>query len=222
MFMQTSLASLAQRVTLHAHNTQLSSVFQSIKKQTGYVVVHNNPQLASIRVDVQVTNATVEEALAASLAGQPYSFKIVANNIFIRHKTTREAAPTAEVLAPQQRTISGTIRSESNEPFEGVTIQTNAGRTVGVSDAEGNFRVQLNTGEQRLTFTIIGYQLYETEVGQSTNLQIQLMPSISDLDEVVVVGYGEQKKVNLTGAVSTISGEEFEERPVTELTKALQ
>ena len=220
MFMQTSLASLAQRVTLHAQNTQLSSVFQSIKKQTGYAIVHNNPELAKLRVDIEITNATIEEAIAASLKGKPYSFKIVSNNIFIR----REAEPEIPLTpaASQQRTITGTVLSDTNEPLQGVTIQTVAGRTLGLTDEQGNFRIQLNSDEERLVFTIVGYQRHEVEAGQSDNLQIQLMPSISDLDEVVVVGYGEQKKVNLTGAVSTISGEEFEERPVTELTKALQ
>ncbi|MFC7523698.1 TonB-dependent receptor [Parapedobacter sp. GCM10030251] len=221
MFMQTSLASMAQRVTLRAHNTQLSSVFKSIKKQTGYAVVHNNPELASLRVNVQVTDATIEEAIAASLKGQPYSFKIVANNIFIRHESTPKRDQVPDVSVPQQRTITGTVRSETNEPLEGVTIQ-NGGQIIGVSDAQGNFRVQLMGDDQRLIFTIVGYQRREVQVGQSSTLEVQLRPAISDIDEVVVVGYGQQKKVNLTGAVSTISGEEFEERPVTQLTQALQ
>src|SRR5690606_14550950 len=72
-----------------------------------------------------------------------------------------------------------------------------------------------------IVFSIVGYQKQEVIADKNT-IDITMLPELSDIDEVVVVGYGEQKKVNLTGAVSQISGEEFEDRPVTQLTQALQ
>src|SRR5690606_25338483 len=74
-----------------------------------------------------------------------------------------------------------------------------------------------------LVFSSIGYEILEREIApDATKLNVTLHESTSDLDEVVVVGYGTQKKVNLTGAVSQISGEDFEQRPVTQLSQALQ
>ncbi|GGG90059.1 SusC/RagA family TonB-linked outer membrane protein [Parapedobacter pyrenivorans] len=213
---------MAQRVTLRAHDTKLASVFQLIKKQTGYAVIHNNPELAALRVDVMVTDATVEEAVSASLKGHPYSFKIVANNIFIRYEPTPVPAVVTAVSESQQRTVTGTVHADTDEPLEGVTIQNADGQTLGFSDAQGNFRIRLSGDDTQLTFTIVGYQRQEVALGSSNTLTVRLKPAISDIDEVVVVGYGQQKKVNLTGAVSTIAGEEFEERPVTQLTQALQ
>lgn len=222
VLLQTSLAGAAQGVTIHQKNIRLSDVFQIIKKQTGYGVLYDNPSLAAVEVSLDVEGASVEETLTASLNGLPYSFKIVDNNILIKYEPTARRNKL-RYIRETQRELTGTVTDiQTGQPLEGVTIAVKGGNVLGLSDAAGKFRVRTGQGDVILIFTLVGFEPRELQPGESAALNVQLKATVSDLEEVVVVGYGEQKKVNLTGAVSTVSGEEFEDRPVTQLTQALQ
>lgn len=221
IFLQTSLAGVAQRVTIHAENRTLSEVFQSIKDQTGYVIIHDSRELISIRVDVAVTDVSVEQALSALLQNKPYTFAVVDNNIFIRRDARASLSAKTRVVV-QQREVSGTVASETGELLEGVSIQNSKGFTVGNTNADGAFRIRLENSEDRLTFSILGYERQTVGLDQSASLSVRMRPAMGNIDEVVVVGYGQQRKVNLTGAVESVGSEVFENRSTSNVTQALQ
>lgn len=221
IFLQTSLAGVAQRVTLNATQVKLADLFQTIKKQTGYVVIHDSPELESLRADVHLTDATVQEALETVLLNKPYRFSIVDRNIFIRYdasRKTREPKQTAQ----QQRTVSGTVTSDTGEPLQAVTIRLSSGNTVGETDPQGNFRIQIGPDESLLQFSIVGYETQVIKLGQENTVRVTMPTLISNIEEVIVVGYGQQKKVNLTGAVESVGSEVFENRTTSNVTQALQ
>lgn len=131
-------------------------------------------------------------------------------------------ADTSEVQTVWQAvTVKGRIVDATGEPVIGANV-TVKGTTNGcVTDFDGNFT--LSDAKGTLVVSFIGYQTQEIEVkGNERNLQIILKEDTELLDEVVVVGFGTQKKVNLTGAVSVVSGKELKERPVVNITQALQ
>ncbi len=121
----------------------------------------------------------------------------------------------------QERAISGSISDESGVPLPGVSIQIK-GTTIGtITDLDGKYSINVNQGEV-LMISFLGYLTEEVTVDESTSkLDMALVPDINDIDEVVVVGYGTQRKVSVTGAVSMIKSEELQASPSTSVATAL-
>mgnify|MGYP003575414246 CR=1 FL=1 len=130
-------------------------------------------------------------------------------------------AATTSVAAKWEN-LKGTIRDSRGEPLVGVSVKVK-GTTAGtVTDENGAFRIDLPTGNETLIVSYIGFIQQEVEVGGKTTLSVVLQENLSNLDEVVVTGYGTQKKSEILGAVSTIKGEELEGLPVVNLSEALR
>ena len=129
---------------------------------------------------------------------------------------------TATALSAQMRTITGTVNSTESEPLIGATILVeNATRRGTITDYEGKFTIEAATGETLLV-SYTGYVSQSVTVNSETTLLIELDVASELLEEVVVVGYGTQKKSDLTGAVSSISGEELRGSVTTNIDQALQ
>ena len=126
-------------------------------------------------------------------------------------------------LYAQERTITGQVTDLSNEEtLPGVNILVK-GTTIGtVSDVEGNYRLTAPEDAETLVFSSVGYTSEEVAINGQSTINLELSPDIQSLQEIVVVGYGEQKKENLTGAVSTIDAQEINKRPVLSADQALQ
>lgn len=123
----------------------------------------------------------------------------------------------------QQRVISGTVMSAiNNTPLEGVTVTLKGTKESTQTNASGNFKISARTG-QALQFSYIGYTTQEIVVGQTNTINLTLSQQQETLSDVVVVGYGTQKRANLTGAVSTVNVEEqLGSRPITDIARGLQ
>lgn len=121
-----------------------------------------------------------------------------------------------------QVTVKGTVTDANNgDPIPGVNI-TEKGTSKGVvSDFDGNFSIEVNSGAS-LQFSYVGYATQSIVIGSNTTVNVALVEQSEGLDEVVVVGYGTQKKGNLTGAISTIDAEVLENRPVSNVMQAIQ
>jgi TonB-linked SusC/RagA family outer membrane protein len=137
------------------------------------------------------------------------------------HASWKVPAGTLNNNVPAPAKISGVVTDETKLPLPGVSVRIK-GTTIGVTtDVNGKYSIEAEEGAT-LVFTFIGYNTKEITVGARAEYSIQLLPNSKDLSEVVVVGYGTQKKVNLTGAVATISGTELQNRPVPNALAALQ
>jgi TonB-linked SusC/RagA family outer membrane protein len=118
--------------------------------------------------------------------------------------------------------VSGVITDESNSPLPGVNVLVK-GTTVGTtSDAEGKYSLNVPDANSVLVISFIGYTTQEIVVGNQTTINIQLAPDVKQLGEVVVVGYGTQKRTSVTGAIGSISSEEIKQQPVLNIGQALQ
>jgi len=122
----------------------------------------------------------------------------------------------------QKRTLTGTVRDKTtNEPLPGVTIIEKGTTNGSITDIDGNFKVSI-APESVIVVSFIGMIPKEIKPGKSTNLVIELETSIQEMSEVVVVGYGTQKKANLTGAVASIDTKVLEARPIADVGRGLQ
>jgi len=207
------------KVTIKAEQTTLAEVFDEIWHQTGYMFYHSSETNINTgkRVNVDARNKPVKEVLDQTL-DDDIEYKMLDNHIILSRKGEGEIV---SILQQTFKRITGTVIDQSGEPVVGASI-SEKGTTNGTStDADGKFSLNVKDNAA-LQVSYIGYVTQEIAVGSQTSLQITLLEDSRALEEVVVIGYGTQKKVNLTGAVSSISSEVIEGRPVHSTVDAMQ
>jgi len=122
----------------------------------------------------------------------------------------------------QERTVSGKITADDGSPLPGVNIVAKGTTTGTISDAQGNYRLTVPEGSTALVFSFIGYVNQEVPIDARTIIDVRLLADVTELSEVVVVGYGTQIKQELTGNIAQIKGEDLKNVPVPNFTQALQ
>jgi len=133
-------------------------------------------------------------------------------------KLDKETDPAAIM---QQNRITGTVTDENGNPMPGVNVQVE-GTTIGtISDINGKYSIDKQNENVVLVFSFIGYNTQKVSTSGKTTIDIKLVPTLTSLEEVVVVGYGTQKKVNLTGSISTVRSEELTSIPTQTITQAI-
>lgn len=129
---------------------------------------------------------------------------------------------TSFYLVAQENAVTGTITDEQGTPIPGVNV-VQKGTTNGVAtNFDGNYSITLKVGSDILVFSYVGYQTTELTVGNQKIINVTLLEDAQNLQEVVVVGYGTQKKVNLTGAIDVATAEDLENRPIANVGEGLQ
>jgi TonB-dependent starch-binding outer membrane protein SusC len=201
------------KVTLKSSQVEIAGVLATIEKQTNYRFLYNNA-LQGIRqkIDIDVRDQEVKDVLNRIFAGTDLTYKMLENNLIVVLSTTQAA---------QDIQVTGKITGDNGEPLIGVSV-TIVGTDRGTAtDANGNFTIMAPPdGTLRLTY--VGYLTQDIKINSQPEHNIQLKPSGNQLNEVVVVGYGVQKKVDVTGAVGHVKGEELSKQPVLTATQALQ
>ncbi|RQP13583.1 MAG: SusC/RagA family TonB-linked outer membrane protein, partial [Parapedobacter sp.] len=212
---------LSQHVTLYERNASLEQVLHSIRRQSGYQLIYNSDYVLDTKpVFIRLRNATVHEALDKALAGQPLTYEIEDNTILIDRlypSLLAEASPRARA----QRVIRGRVTDPSGMAIEGVSVLEKGTTNGTATDSQGDFSITVQNESSVLVFRLIGFVTQEI-AASANSFNVTLLSDETAIDEVVVVGYGTQRKVNLTGAVTQIGGEELEGRPITRVSQALQ
>lgn len=201
------------RFSMQQHSVALSRVFHEIEKQTGYsFLVRNNDINMNEKVSIDVRNKSVEEVLEMLFAGRNICYKVEGEHI--------------SVYKPQQarqNTITGLVMDVAKEPIIGASVVV-MGTTNGcITDFDGKFSLEVPEFPVKLQISYIGYKSQEIAVHDTKTIQVVLREDTETLDEVVVVGYGSQKKANLTGAVASVKMDEvIGDRPLVNAAEALQ
>lgn len=217
--LQVHAAGYSQTVTLSQRNTSLDKVFREIKKQTGYTFLYTDEQLVHGReVTVQLKNASLQQALDACFRDQPLTYTINDRIIIVKRKIPEAPSPQAM----EDKEISGKITNEKGEPLPGVTIQVKGTSKGVVTNEHGEYSISIPDDNAVLIVSSLGYNRAEVPVNGRTSLPVTLTPSASNINELVVVGYGEQRKGTLTNSITSISSKSFEDQPVNRLDQVLQ
>src|SRR5690606_18677114 len=216
--LHVSASTLGQKVSVHAKRATLQEILQDIQNQTNYDFLYSNTQLKHVdKIDVSMKNKDLREVLQKVLTPQGLVFFVEDNMVLI--KSRKELAASPELV---QRVIEGYVKDEQGQPISGVSVSLQNSNLAAASDGKGYFRLQSPTAQATISVSAMGYSTQVIQVTGSAPLQIILKEAVSDLDEVVVVGYGVQKKANLTGAVSQVNAEDIALRPDANIATTLQ
>ena len=211
---QTSL------VTISMENVDAGKIIEEIEAQTDYLFLYDWEEVnLNRKVTVQAKKQSVAEILTTVFRNTDIVYAVEGNSIFLMKKEKGIDVPT--IMQQQKRTINGIIADNNGEPVIGANV-VEKGTTNGViTDIDGNFSISV-AENAILQVSYIGYVSQEAKVGNQTYVSILLQEDTQTLEEVVVVGYGTQKKANLSGAVEAVSAKRLESRSTNNVGLALQ
>jgi TonB-linked SusC/RagA family outer membrane protein len=128
---------------------------------------------------------------------------------------------SSKLLLAQSITVTGTVTNENNESLPGVNIAVKGSTEGTTTDVNGKYVLNVPDGNATLTFSFIGYASEDVTINNRTQIDLSMLPDITTLDEIVVVGYGTQQRTNVTGAIASMRGKSLRELPVTTVEQAL-
>lgn len=216
-----SVYSQNTKLNLDMEQTSIKEVLQQIESQSDFRFIYENEKMnMDKKVSIRMNNESVDQVLKKLFEGEGISFTITSNKLIIIKPSDELKAN--ENLAQQQQTISGKVTDSSGEPLPGVTVIIKGTTQGAVTDFDGDYTITDVPGDATLVFSFVGMKAQEIPIFGKTSINVILAEDAIGVEEVVVVGYGTQKKINVTGSVSTVSSEELEERPVSSVAQALQ
>ncbi len=215
---------LSQRVTLEAQNRKLTTVLQTLEKETK-VRFSYIPQLipAEKRLSITAKNETLGSVLNRLLTPHRLTYEVSGNFIVLKKAETSQISSERETGTPQSVdiTVTGTVSDERGGPLPGVSVVLKGTQRGTTTNTSGEFTLNVPDVSAVLVFSFVGYKSQEVAVGTQSSIKLTMQPDENALEEVVVVGYGTQKKVNVIGSISQITSENIENRPVTQASQAI-
>ena len=210
------------KVTITFNGETLEKAFSRLSNVSKMPFNYNHNELRKISTKPLVfKNEPLTQVLNSMLNGTHFQYKEGESGVIIfKTDEKQDINPVKMVGAVDPITIKGIV-SDKSGPIPGVSVTVKKSKTGTTTDNNGAFIIRAEKGEV-LVFSMIGYSPQEIIVGTQTNINITLEQAANSLNDVVVVGYGQQKKINLTGAIGTVSSKDFDNRPVTNVTNAIQ
>ncbi|MEC5145278.1 TonB-dependent receptor [Chitinophaga sp. 212800010-3] len=220
--LQVSATAFSQQVTLSEKNAPLKKVLQHISRQSGYTFFYDAAHLDEAkRITLNVINKPVDKVLDECFTGQPFTYEILDKTIIVKRRKLAEKENAAGPLVSW--VLSGKVTNEKEEALPGATIKVLGTSKGVVTDVYGKFLIEIGNENDSLSVTFIGYKTQVIHPGNNRTITIKLLPDPESqkLNDVVVVGFGKQKKVSVTGAVSTVKISEVQQSATASLSNAI-
>lgn len=213
--------------TFSKKNITLRQLFEDIQKQSEFNIFYKDSQVdLNWKVNVDAKKASVEEILKQALEGAHLDFKVLDRQIVIFPAKAAYIPPKEieRIVAdqPQGKTVSGTVTDDTGQPLPGVAVVVKGTTQGTVTNVNGEYTIPNIPENAVLLFSFVGMRAQEVVVGTQNTINVQMVVDAIGIDEVVAVGYGTQKKVNLTGSVTSINfTEQAESRPIINVSSTL-
>ena len=213
-------------VSVDLKDVPLYKAFDVLSQETNLKFAFDKYEVNNrARITTKMQNATLSEVLMDISKSAGLKFRRINQNIFVSTKNLFSKAVTEQINPEnyQGTTITGKVTSaEDNEGLPGANVVVKGTAQGTVTDIEGNYSIEVPSGQSVLVYSSVGYISEEVNVGNQTVINVSMTADIKSLQEIVVVGYGTQKKANLTGAVGVADSKRLENRPITSAGEGLQ
>lgn len=208
--------SQSARVSLDLKNVSVKDVLKQIENQSEFFFIYNNELIdVNRKVSARFDEQQIGKILNILFEDQDVEVTVVDRKIVL-------APVTLIASSQQQRDLSGTVSDNGGVPLPGVTVVIKGTTTGTITDNSGRYSLRNVPQNSVLVFSFVGMRTLEVNSGAQAVLNVTLLEETIGIEEVVAIGYGTQKKINLTGAVGAVTGEVLENRPITNLGQGLQ
>lgn len=213
--LQTNAGIKAQpNISLNIQNTKIENIFQKIAKQGKYRFLYNDDlKELKEKIDINVKGYTISQTMDVLLKNTGLRYKLLPNNLVV--------IQSSQLPVQQDITVTGIVSGSDGTPLNGATIHLKNSQFGVTSNANGEYSITVPE-DAVLVVSYVGFQTMEINVNNRTSINVILKPEATSLTDVVVVGYGTQKKAYLTGAVSVISSQDITNRPIIDAGEAMQ
>lgn len=207
-------ATLGQKVSLKTYRTEIKKVLKQIESEGHFRFLYNSDlKDLKTKVDFSAVNLTIEQSLAGLFAGTNLTYKQLGGNLI--------AVLSSDVRENARIKITGKVTGENNEALSGASVLEKGTNNGTFADNNGNFSFTVDN-DATLVVSSIGYEPTEVKVGGRSVVDVKLKLAVQKMDEVVVIGYGQASKRDLTGSIVKIAGKEVADKPNTNPVASLQ
>ncbi|WP_020529735.1 SusC/RagA family TonB-linked outer membrane protein [Flexithrix dorotheae] len=210
-------------ITLNLKNTSLEEAFNEIEKSTDFNFTYGKRvKTEKIFIDLEIKDGNLQEVLKSIASQSNFNFRRINQTIYAipRKKQSRVEFITEEFT---NKEVSGKVTdSETGEPLIGASVIVQGSNLGTITDINGSFKLSIPDDAQNLVFSYVGYERTEVPIGDRTLFNISLNTDMSSLNEIVVVGYGIQKKADVTGSIGSVNKKDFNQGIVTNPGQLLQ
>lgn len=222
---QVQARGYGQVINLTEQNVSLETVLKKIKKQSGFNLVYRSEWMRETKkVTVNLKNATIDDALNICFKNQPLTYELIDKIIVVKKSTNNKISVVAEKptdLALDDIVITGKVVDNNDNPLANVSIAIKGSGKGTYTANDGSFSISVADKEAVLVISYVGMQTQEITVGNNKIIKITLNRLETSSDDIVVVAYGKQKKVTVTGAISSIQTKEIKQSPAANLAVTL-
>ena len=204
------------KVSIRMNNVKLDKILNEIENQTDYLFIYNNQVDINKITSVKVKNEAVAQVLDRILSGTGINYELEGTHIILTTEAIKDLHGQQ-----QAKTVTGTVTDVSGEPIIGANIRIKGTTTGTITDIDGNFSIKAEP-QSVIEVSYIGYLTQETVINNQKSIRFLLKEDTKTLDEVVVIGYGVQKKADLTGSVANINTEKLNTQSNANIGQALQ
>ncbi|MDX9882654.1 MAG: TonB-dependent receptor [Prolixibacteraceae bacterium] len=215
--LSASVYSQQTKLSLTASDMSVREIIDRIEEQSNFKFLYRDEVIDADRKVSMELKGNVEEVLKKVFVGTDVFYRFLENNLIVLTTPTEQAGSSKQ----SQLTISGKVTDSSGSPLPGVTVVVKGTTQGTITDTDGNYSLPNVPGDATLVFSFVGMQTQEIAVAGKTDINIMMEEDAIGIEEVVAIGYGTQKKINLTGSVATVSSEELTVAPVASTTNAL-
>lgn len=213
---QSLAGALAQKVDIQVNNKSLKSVIQQLQRQSGYSFVLDEAYFTQAKpVTLSLKGVEILDALPYVFADQPFDYQVEGKVVYFAPKRT--ASRTDSHNLQQQRAVTGRVTDEQGNPLEGVTVRLKGTNVATTTNAEGTYKINDVSSGSEITYSIVGFDSMEIRIVDKVTINVSMKATVSDIEEVVVVGYGTQKKSDLTGSIHRVDASQYETQSTTNL-----
>jgi TonB-dependent SusC/RagA subfamily outer membrane receptor len=205
------------KLSLNVNNKSLENVLEQIEDQSEFFFLYNKDLVdVDQKVNINVENETVKLVLDNLLEGKDISYAVYDRQIVL---TNRDVV---SMMTGQQKSVSGKVTDSKNQSLPGASVVIKGTTQGTVTNGDGNYSLSNIPENATLLFSFVGMRSQEVVVGNQTSINVVLEDETIGLDEVVAIGYGTQRKADLTGAVSTVAPENLKQGINQSVSHALQ
>ncbi|WP_084299428.1 TonB-dependent receptor [Dyadobacter tibetensis] len=218
--------SLDQKISIHTGNVYLKQALNEIQKKANIRFTYSSAIIpARQKVTLDMDDKPLSEVLHHLFSPLHVNYSVKGNQIILRQKESvpSKVEPLTVVRKMAERLVKGTVKDAQGEPLPGVSVKLMGSLLGTITDPEGAFQLLVPEKDGTLLFSFVGFEAKEIPFSNQSILEVVLQADIKALNEVVVIGYGTQKKGNVTGAVTTVKMDEIVgDRPTNNTAQALQ